>query len=58
MERRLKDLMDEKNGNSTKMKCDKVEKSCGAVVAVETTSGKPKGVKSDEISKSHNIINV
>ena len=55
MERRLTDLVDEKIGNATKMTCDKVEKTYAAVVAVETTSGKPKGVKPDENSKSHNI---
>ena len=55
MERRLTDLVDEKIGNATKMTCDKVEKTYAAVVAVETTSGKPKGVKIDENSKSHNI---
>ena len=47
--------MDEKIGNATKMRCDKVEKTYAAVVAVETTSGKPKGVKTDENSKGHNI---
>ena len=55
MERRLTDLVDEKIGNATKMTCDNVEKTYAAVVAVETTSGKPKGVKTDENSKSHNI---
>ena len=56
MERRLTDLVDEKIGNATKMMCDKLEKKIyAAVVAVETTSGKPKGVKTDENSKSHNI---
>ena len=55
MERRLTDLVDEKIGNATKMTCDKVEKTYAAVVAVETTSGKPKGVKTDENSNSHNI---
>ena len=55
MERRLTDLVDEKIGNATKMTCNKVEKIYAAVVAVETTSGKPKGVKTDENSKSHNI---
>ena len=55
MERRLTDLVDEKIGIATKMTCDKVEKTYAAVVAVETTSGKPIGVKTDENSKSHNI---
>ena len=55
MERRLTDLVDEKIGNATKMTCDNVEKTYAAVVAVETTSGKPIGVKTDENSKSHNI---
>ena len=55
MERRLTDLVDEKIGNVTKMTCDKVEKTYAAVVAVEATSGKPKGVKTDVNSKSHNI---
>ena len=55
MEKRLTDLLDEKIGNVTKMTCDKVEKTYAAVVAVETTSGKPKGVKTDVNSKSHNI---
>ena len=55
MERRLTDLVDEKIGNATKMTCDKVEKTYAAVVAVETTSGKHKGVKTDENSKRHNI---
>ena len=55
MERRLTDLVDEKIGNATKMTCDKVGKTYAAVVAVETTSRKPKGVKTDEDSKSHNI---
>ena len=55
MESRLTDLVDETIGNATKMTCDKVEKTYAAVVAVETTSGKPKGVKTDENSKSHNI---
>ena len=55
METRLTDLVDEKIGNATKMTCDKVEKTYAAVVAVETTSGKPKGVKTDENSKSHDI---
>ena len=48
MEMRLTDLVDEKIGNATKMTCDKVEKT---YAAVETTSGKPKGVKTDENSK-------
>ena len=55
MERRLTDLVEEKIGNATKTTCDKVEKTYTAVVAVETTSGKTKGVKTDENSKSHNI---
>ena len=55
MERRLTDLGDEKIGNATKMTCDNVEKTYAAVVAVETTSGRPKGVKTDKNSKSHNI---
>ena len=55
MERRLTDLVDEKIRIATKMTCDEVEKTYTAVVAVETTSGKPKGVKTDENSKSHNI---
>ena len=55
METRLTDFVDEKIGNATKMTCDKVEKTYAAVVAVETTSGKPKGVKTDENSKSHDI---
>ena len=44
--------MDEKIRNAT---CDKVEKTYAAVVAVESNSGKPKEVKTDENSKSHNI---
>ena len=55
MERRLTDLVDEKIGNATKMTCEKVEKTYAAAVAVETTSGKPKGIKTDENSKSNNI---
>ena len=55
MEKRLTDLVDEKIGNATKMTCDKVEKTYAAVVAVETTSGKLKGVKTDENLKSRNI---
>ena len=55
MERRLKDLVDEKIGNARKISCDKVKKTYAAVVAVETTSEKLKGVKTDENSKSHNI---
>ena len=55
MEKRLTDLVDEKIGNATKMTCDKVKKTYAAAVAVETTSGNPKGVKADENSKSHNI---
>ena len=55
IERRLTDLVVEKIGNATKMTCDKVEKTYAAVVAVETTSEKPRGVKTDENSKSHNI---
>ena len=49
--------MDEKIGNATKMTCDKVDKPYAVVVAVETTSGKAKGVKTDENSKSHNMNN-
>ena len=44
MEGRLTDLVDDKIGSATKMTCDKVEKTHAAVVAVKTTSGKPKGV--------------
>ena len=57
MERRLTDLVDEKIGNATKMTRDKVEKTYAAVAAVEITSGKPKDVKTDENSNSHNIKN-
>ena len=55
IERRLTDSVVEKIGNATEMTCDKVEKTYAAVVAVETTSEKPRGVKTNENSKSHNI---
>ena len=48
-------FVDEKIGNDTHATCDNVEKTYAAVVDVETTTGKIKGDKIDENSKSHNI---
>ena len=58
LERRLTDLVDEKIGNATKMTCDKDEKTYAAVVAVETTSGKPKELKLMKTRKVTISINV